>query len=223
MKRWGDEKHKAWLLAGALSCMGVAQADERDVWMFAQWAGDHENRRLPGNAGRPSIWGSAYPSVAAVGLGLEAVPSLAFRRATRRQLAGCAHDPALIKTLDDQGILRQFEVVSAYREPRLNACAGGAPSSAHMRAFAVDICCRPGPTPTRCAVSGSSTARPGTWAWGAILQAAFTWIPPVIAPGAAMAVRGRRSATSPNEPGPAFVHYPLGEALAFAVVVQGLG
>jgi hypothetical protein len=26
--------------------MGVAQADERDVWMFAQWAGDHENRRF---------------------------------------------------------------------------------------------------------------------------------------------------------------------------------
>ncbi|MCY1415439.1 hypothetical protein D9M71_309210 [compost metagenome] len=45
----------------------------------------------------------------------------------------------MIRALDDQGILRQFEVVSAYRDPHLNTCAGGAANSAHTRAFAVDI------------------------------------------------------------------------------------
>jgi hypothetical protein len=129
---------KAWLLAGA-PCMGVAQADERDVWMFAQWAGDHENRRFREMLVAHGCMGWCHPSAAAFGLGLAPVPSLAVRGAAGQPLAGGALDPSLIKTLDEQGILRQFEVVSAYRDPSLNACAGGAPSSAHMRAFAVDL------------------------------------------------------------------------------------
>lgn len=44
----------------------------------------------------------------------------------------------LLRTLRDDGVLPKFEVVSAYRDPRLNRCAGGAPGSAHQR-FAVDI------------------------------------------------------------------------------------
>ena len=46
---------------------------------------------------------------------------------------------ALLQRLGEQGVLRQFEVVSAYRDPQLNACAGGAVASAHTRAFAVDL------------------------------------------------------------------------------------
>jgi hypothetical protein len=44
----------------------------------------------------------------------------------------------LLQELKNEGVLPQFEVVSAYRDPRLNRCAGGAPSSAHQR-FAVDL------------------------------------------------------------------------------------
>jgi hypothetical protein len=44
----------------------------------------------------------------------------------------------LLQELRTRGVLPQFEVVSAYRDPRLNRCAGGAPGSAHQR-FAVDI------------------------------------------------------------------------------------
>ena len=44
----------------------------------------------------------------------------------------------LLRTLRDDGVLPTFEVVSAYRDPQLNRCAGGAPGSAHQR-FAVDI------------------------------------------------------------------------------------
>ena len=32
------------LLTLGLALGGVAHADERDLWMFAQWAGDHHTR-----------------------------------------------------------------------------------------------------------------------------------------------------------------------------------
>ncbi|MFJ3450780.1 D-Ala-D-Ala carboxypeptidase family metallohydrolase [Pseudomonas sichuanensis] len=131
---------KAWLLAGALSCMGAAQADERDVWMFAQWAGDHENRRF-----REMLVEARLYGVVPIHQLLRSASDWRQCRASPFAVPPTSHWPAvrstlsLIKTLDEQGILRQFEVVSAYRDPSLNACAGGAPSSAHMRAFAVDL------------------------------------------------------------------------------------
>jgi len=44
----------------------------------------------------------------------------------------------LLRDLQQRGVLPAFEVVSAYRDPRLNRCAGGAPGSSHQK-FAVDI------------------------------------------------------------------------------------
>lgn len=44
----------------------------------------------------------------------------------------------LLRELQQRGVLPSFEVVSAYRDPRLNRCAGGAPGSSHQK-FAVDI------------------------------------------------------------------------------------
>jgi hypothetical protein len=44
----------------------------------------------------------------------------------------------LLRELRQRGVLPGFEVVSAYRDPRLNRCAGGAPRSSHQQ-FAVDI------------------------------------------------------------------------------------
>jgi hypothetical protein len=44
----------------------------------------------------------------------------------------------LLRELREQQVLPAFEVVSAYRDPRLNRCAGGAPASSHVH-FAVDI------------------------------------------------------------------------------------
>ena len=44
----------------------------------------------------------------------------------------------LLQELRQRGVLPSFEVVSAYRDPRLNRCAGGAPRSSHVR-FAVDL------------------------------------------------------------------------------------
>ncbi|MBF8645626.1 D-Ala-D-Ala carboxypeptidase family metallohydrolase [Pseudomonas pudica] len=133
-------KRAGWLpLVLAMLC-AVAKADERDVWLFAQWAGDHQTRpfremlvdaRLYGMVPihqllrSASDWKLCHASPFAV-------PPTSNWPAVRSTLS-------LIKTLHDQGILRQFEVVSAYRDPRLNVCAGGAANSAHTRAFAVDI------------------------------------------------------------------------------------
>jgi hypothetical protein len=44
----------------------------------------------------------------------------------------------LLRDLQQRGVLPSFEVVSAYRDPRLNRCAHGAPGSSHQK-FAVDI------------------------------------------------------------------------------------
>ena len=44
----------------------------------------------------------------------------------------------LVRELQRRRVLLAIEVVSAYRNPRLNRCAGGAPRSSHVR-FAIDI------------------------------------------------------------------------------------
>lgn len=44
----------------------------------------------------------------------------------------------LLKELRARNAIGDFEVVSGYRDPKLNKCAGGAPKSAHTR-FAVDL------------------------------------------------------------------------------------
>ncbi|MBC5784022.1 peptidase M15 [Ramlibacter sp. USB13] len=54
----------------------------------------------------------------------------------------------LLRELRKRGVLLDFEVVSAYRDPRLNKCAGGAPGSSHQR-FAVDIAPLPEPEGAR--------------------------------------------------------------------------
>jgi hypothetical protein len=45
----------------------------------------------------------------------------------------------LVQALRGAGVLGEFTVHSAYRNPSLNECAGGARRSAHMVAFAIDI------------------------------------------------------------------------------------
>jgi hypothetical protein len=45
----------------------------------------------------------------------------------------------LVAELKKRGIFQEVEAVSNYRNPKLNACAGGAKHSAHTSSFAVDI------------------------------------------------------------------------------------
>ncbi|XHS80191.1 D-Ala-D-Ala carboxypeptidase family metallohydrolase [Burkholderiaceae bacterium UC74_6] len=51
----------------------------------------------------------------------------------------------LLKTMRAQGVLGRVVVYSGYRDETLNACAGGAKGSAHLRSFAIDF--RPVATP----------------------------------------------------------------------------
>jgi hypothetical protein len=51
---------------------------------------------------------------------------------------------SLVAELKRRGILREVEAASGYRNPELNACAGGAPRSSHTRSFALDFSAAPG-------------------------------------------------------------------------------
>jgi hypothetical protein len=46
---------------------------------------------------------------------------------------------SLVKLLMEERVFEGGEVVSAYRKPRLNICAGGSKKSSHTAAFALDI------------------------------------------------------------------------------------
>ncbi|UVJ46464.1 D-Ala-D-Ala carboxypeptidase family metallohydrolase [Pseudomonas sp. LS1212] len=126
----------ALLLLSAL----VVQADERDEAVFAQWAAMHDlsgfKRMLAGNR-------------------IDAIVPLYQLLRTASDWEKCSAEPfsappqslwpsvkstlQLLKALSDMQVLGEFEMVSGYRDPQLNACAGGAPQSAHTRAFAVDL------------------------------------------------------------------------------------
>lgn len=127
------------LAAGVLSST-MATADERDLWMFARWAGDHQTRPF-----REMLVEARLYGVVPIHQLLRSASDWKLCHASPFAAPPAGNWPAvrstlsLIKALDEQGILRQFEVVSAYRDPALNRCAGGAVGSAHTRAFAVDI------------------------------------------------------------------------------------
>ena len=128
------------LLVAGMWAVNAVQADDRDVWMFAQWAGDHQTRPF-----REMLVDARLYGVVPIHQLLRSASDWKLCRASPFAVPPASQWPAvrstlsLLKTLGDQGILRQFEVVSAYRDPRLNVCAGGAANSAHTRAFAVDM------------------------------------------------------------------------------------
>ncbi|MUT51250.1 DUF882 domain-containing protein [Pseudomonas sp. TDA1] len=127
-------------MAMGMWVVSVAHADDRDLWMFAQWAGDHQTRPF-----REMLVDARLYGVVPIHQLLRSASDWKLCRASPFAVPPASQWPAvrstlaLLNTLDDQGILRQFEVVSAYRDPSLNRCAGGAVGSAHTRAFAVDI------------------------------------------------------------------------------------
>ncbi|MBF8779433.1 DUF882 domain-containing protein [Pseudomonas fulva] len=140
---------KPLLLSLFLLAPQCASADERDLWMFARWAGDNPTRPFRDMLVEARLYG-----VVPIHQLLRSASDWRTCRAAPFAVPPASQWPAvrntlrLLRTLSDQGLLRQFEVVSAYRDPRLNACAGGAPHSAHMRAFAVDVLLPEGADPS---------------------------------------------------------------------------
>jgi len=139
MKAWCKAGIGAGLLLTALAVQ-QAQADERDLYLFAQWAGDHQTRPF-----REMLVDARLYGVVPIHQLLRSASDWRLCKAEPFALAPAAQWPAvrstllLLKTLGEQGVLKRYEVVSAYRDPVLNRCAGGAVASAHTRAFAVDL------------------------------------------------------------------------------------
>ncbi|PJY97118.1 YcbK family protein [Pseudomonas donghuensis] len=132
---------KAGIGAGLLlTVLGTAQAEERDLHRFAQWAGDHQTRPF-----RQMLVDARLYGVVPIHQLLRSASDWRLCKAEPFAVAPAVQWPAvrstlqLLKTLSDQGVLKRYEVVSAYRNPVLNRCAGGAVASAHTRAFAVDL------------------------------------------------------------------------------------
>lgn len=127
------------LCAGLLGVL-PALADERDLWSFAQWTGNHETRAF-----REMLVEARLYGVVPLYQLLRSASDWRLCRAEPFAVPPPAQWPAvrstlqLLKTLSDQQRLKRYEVVSAYRNPALNRCAAGAPGSAHTRAFAVDV------------------------------------------------------------------------------------
>ena len=87
--------------------------------------------------------------------GLDGVVPLHELLRTASSWANCARPPyavppdsqwvfvrstlSLVKELKERGVLREFEVHSAYRDEELNRCAGGAKGSHHFKTFAMDL------------------------------------------------------------------------------------
>lgn len=119
---------------------GQARADDRDLLRFAQWAGEH-----PTQAFRSMLVEARLYGVVPIDQLLRSASdwrlcgAQPFAVPPPSQWADVRDTLTLLQHLQRQGVLPRFEVVSAYRDPHLNACAGGARNSAHQRAFAVDL------------------------------------------------------------------------------------
>ncbi|MER2298103.1 MAG: D-Ala-D-Ala carboxypeptidase family metallohydrolase [Pseudomonas sp.] len=130
----------ALVMAASVLSSALALADERDVWMFAQWAGDHQTRPF-----REMLVNARLYGIVPIHQLLRSASDWKLCRASPFAVPPVSNWPAvrstlsLLQALGDQKVLGPFEVVSAYRDPGLNRCAGGAVGSAHTRAFAVDV------------------------------------------------------------------------------------
>lgn len=62
-----------------------------------------------------------------------------FAIAPEPQWPAVAATLELLKALKARGVLKDVEVVSAWRDDTLNRCAGGSMHSAHVRSFAIDL------------------------------------------------------------------------------------
>ena len=139
MAVWRKTGVQAGLLMALLGST-QAHADERDLYMFAHWAGDHETRGF-----RQMLVDARLYGVVPIDQLLRSASDWRLCSAQPFAVAPAAQWPAvrstlqLLKTLREQGVLQRYEVVSTYRDPRLNRCAGGAVASAHTQSFAVDL------------------------------------------------------------------------------------
>lgn len=145
--RLGDNARMAaerlWLLPVALLLAhGLAVADTRDEDGFRAW---QLSRQAEVAAFGAMLQGEGLVAVVPLDQLLRSASHWAACRAEPFAVPPPSQWPAvqttlrLLRHLQALGVLGEFEVVSGYRGPALNACAGGAAQSAHLQAFAVDL------------------------------------------------------------------------------------
>ncbi|QJW85438.1 hypothetical protein HK414_25205 [Ramlibacter terrae] len=132
----------ACALAAALPIAGRAADDERNLAMFRAWLPAHQAEvqafeTFPGRqaGGRRGAHRQLLRS-ASMWRECKAQP---FQLPPPAQWQDAGRVLALLRELRRTGVLGPFAVMSAYRDPALNQCAGGAGRSSHMRSFAVDF------------------------------------------------------------------------------------
>ena len=134
-----------------LPCIGAGAQELRDATSFAAWRATQEAavtefqqhlaaHQLAGVLAPHELLKSASDWQACLAEPYAVPP--------REQWPAVLSVLRLLKELQGQGILGPLTVHSGYRGPALNACAGGAPGSAHLRAFAVDVTPQDGVDPT---------------------------------------------------------------------------
>ncbi|MBD1554482.1 D-Ala-D-Ala carboxypeptidase family metallohydrolase [Pseudomonas typographi] len=130
----------ATLLLLAAAAFGQVPGEARDAAQWRTWQSGHDTRafeqylRAQGAGDVAPLYQLLRSASDWQRCGAEpfAVPPEALWPAVKRTLM-------LLKALQAAEVVGHFEVVSAYRDARLNRCAGGSAHSAHTRAYAVDL------------------------------------------------------------------------------------
>ena len=137
----GRGRMNGWKTAIAVLLVSSAvQADERDEWLFAQWTADHQTRPLREMLVEARLYGVVpIHQLLRSASDWRQCHAEPFAVPPQAQWPQVRSTLRLLDLLRDERVLGVFEVVSAYRNPALNRCAGGAANSAHTRAFAVDL------------------------------------------------------------------------------------
>ncbi len=132
---------KTALIMALLLLASLARADdERDEAAFVHWFRHHDTARFERFLVQHKI-----DTVVPLYQLLRSASDWQACAAQPFAVPPASHWPAvestlrMLETLRREGVLTRFDVVSAYRDRRLNACAGGAAHSAHTQAFAVDL------------------------------------------------------------------------------------
>lgn len=128
------------LLLAACLWLPAAQAGDRPATGFGQWVRNNDVsafqsylreqgiRRLP-----------PADELVATASDWRRCGASAFEIPPRTHWPQAAATYRLLDHLHERGIVRGYRVVSTWRNPDLNACAGGASRSAHARQYAVDL------------------------------------------------------------------------------------
>ena len=129
---------RLFLLLLFVACGAAAQEDDRASYAAWQWTHDvREFERYLATTGRHGVLPTR--ELLRTASDWERCGGPRYEVPPRERWPQVLHVLDLVTELKKQRILQSVEAVSAYRNPGLNACAQGAPGSAHTRGFALDL------------------------------------------------------------------------------------